>query len=300
MPCGKSIVFSSPRPIVIHQHIRSLLLACLSLVFLFLLTASAHAATYYVSTSGDDGVSCGSAQNINTPKQTFDGGIGCLAGGDRLEFKAGTYQGPTLAVPSGSSWSSATTFTHYQNDVVTIIVSGGCFLYGPCTAQSYVIVDGFIFDGGAGAIRVDHVRYINNEFKNSSSHGIPAFGCSFCEFINNKVHDNGSTPTYDHGIYISGDNNLIDGNEFYRNAAYGIQVYPDGNNFIIRNNLIHDNARAGESGSGIVLYGSGHQVYNNVIWGNNGGISARRDSMAIYNNTIYANQDFGIEVTGFP
>jgi hypothetical protein len=93
-------------------------------VFLFLLTASAHAATYYVSTSGDDGVSCGSAQNISSPKRSITAGISCLqGGGDTLFIRGGTYNEVVEPVTaSGTSWENPIWIGAYQSEVVTITI----------------------------------------------------------------------------------------------------------------------------------------------------------------------------------
>jgi hypothetical protein len=54
-------------------------------------TGAAQATTYYVATTGNDGYSCAAAQNPSTPKATIPAGVICLAGGDTLIIKAGTY-----------------------------------------------------------------------------------------------------------------------------------------------------------------------------------------------------------------
>jgi hypothetical protein len=57
----------------------------------FFVTATAHAATYYVAQNGgSDGNTC-SADNPNSAKATINGGISCLRGGDTLVVKPGTY-----------------------------------------------------------------------------------------------------------------------------------------------------------------------------------------------------------------
>jgi len=53
-----------------------------------------HAAgnTYYVATNGDDGRSCATAQNINTPRRNIGSTLtSCVQGGDTLRIRAGTY-----------------------------------------------------------------------------------------------------------------------------------------------------------------------------------------------------------------
>src|SRR3972149_12242482 len=50
--------------------------------------------TYYVATNGSNSYSCAQAKNTSTPKRNItgaSGGISCLAAGNTLIIKAGTY-----------------------------------------------------------------------------------------------------------------------------------------------------------------------------------------------------------------
>jgi len=119
---------------------------------------------------------------------------------------------------------------------------------------------------------------------------------------NNKIHGN----RYQGILITSSSNNLIEGNEIYRNSGWGIHIYNDAGgmrNNIIRNNRIHDNARVGRRGSGIIVGGPGHLVYNNLVWNNANGIdvmySGARD-IKVFNNTISHNRGAGIAVYNAP
>ena len=125
----------------------------------------------------------------------------------------------------------------------------------------------------------NHIRFRNCEVKGAKRHGVLVTNrtgaTNFNEFINLKVHDNGTTYHLDHGFYISTSYNLVQNCEVYANAAYGIHIYngyagqrADGN--IVRGNRVHDNSTLG-SGSGIIASsGSGNFVYNNVVWNHRG------------------------------
>jgi parallel beta-helix repeat protein len=68
---------------------------------------------------------------------------------------------------------------------------------------------------------------------------------------------------------------------------------------VVRRNRLYNNARVGGRGSGVlVASGSGHQVYNNLVWGNYSGIDAwsRAQNVLIANNVVYANRWVGIFV----
>src|SRR5439155_21903705 len=69
--------------------------------------------TYYVAQTGSNSNACAQAQNSTTPKATIigaSGGISCLAAGDALDIRSGTYNEsitsygtPTLPVGTSSS-----------------------------------------------------------------------------------------------------------------------------------------------------------------------------------------------------
>ncbi|MEZ4272130.1 MAG: right-handed parallel beta-helix repeat-containing protein [Myxococcota bacterium] len=112
-----------------------------------------------------------------------------------------------------------------------------------------------------------------------------------------------------HAFYVNTSYNLFEGNRIHHNGQYGIHIYDSkhlehpfhGN--VVRNNIIYDNSlnstRYGQpSGAGIILSGgTGHMAYNNVIWGNVGGIDVSYDAIdaLVVHNTVYDN-DRGISV----
>jgi parallel beta-helix repeat protein len=110
------------------------------------------------------------------------------------------------------------------------------------------------------------------------------------------VHDNGHDD-FDHGLYISSSDNLVDGCEIYNNSGWGVHVYDESNkkgkvnDNLISNNKIYRNGKSGR-GSGVILSsGSGNQAYNNEIWENIGGIQIDYGAVntEVHNNIIYRN-----------
>jgi hypothetical protein len=127
--------------------------------------------------------------------------------------------------------------------------------------------------------------------------GPSGIGGGYCELIDSLVHSNG-VDDFDHGCYMQSGNNLIDGNSVYDNTGWGITFYNGSYsgalvNNIVRNNKVYDNAAAGDRGVGIHIGGgSDNLVYNNLIWGNNGGMEVAYGGTtdnAVYNNTIWSN-----------
>src|SRR5262249_15961764 len=106
-----------------------------------------------------------------------------------------------------------------------------------------------------------------------------------------------------HGIYIKSRDNIVDQCFIHDNGEWGVHVYNGGtgvDNNVIRNSTIYNNGRSGW-GNGIILSsGSGNQAYNNIIWGNIGGILIAYWAPNTYvgDNTIYANNGWGIFIQG--
>jgi len=280
---------------------------------LFSAINSEASSTYFVDTSeGNDNTSCLNAQNEQTPKNSIGAAVSCLSAGDVIEIKPGTYvESLDNIIPSGTSWDNATTLRAQQegsviirpnsggkwNDVIAII------------GKKYIILDGLIIDGtnvSQNGLRLSgssrYIRIQNGEFRNSLHwNGIFVQDDTtiFNEFINLKIYGNGEENTNQHhGIYIRGDDNIIDNCEIYNNTGYGVHIYgksqePARN--IVKNSRIYNNGERG------LILGSGtdNVAYNNLIYGNEkSGIQigyGATNSKAI-NNTIIQNGIYGIEI----
>jgi parallel beta-helix repeat protein len=288
----------------------------------FLVAAiNAHAATYYVAPTGNDGNSCSAAQSVATPKRTVGSGLSCLRAGDTLYLRAGVYaekiDSNAQTIPAGTSWTSPVTIAAYPGEGVTLRYGGGVVNLAANYIQ-YLIFDRLKFDAartgscpvndgcGVSAISLwggaNHIRIQDSEILNSVGQGITIFpgngySSDFNEVVRTKIHDNG-TSDFDHGMYVTANNTLIDGNEIYNNTGWGISKYPSGDSNIIRNNRVHTNATLGKRGDGILLYGgSNNQAYNNVVWANDNGIGTGKETNSkIYNNTITGNRSYGAGV----
>lgn len=282
-------------------------------------------ATYYVATTGSDSNTCLQAQNPLTPKLTIAAGISCLSSGDTLIIKTGTYVENNLGlnsptIPSGGGEGTRTTVKADTGNVVTIRPSSGTgclFVY----SKSYIDIRDIIFDGinqsgngiycgrqSGNPVTSHHIRFINCEVKNTGFSGI-AFGfnqddainCSM-HAINCIVHDTGRVDNthLSHGIYNTGQNNIIDGCLCYNNPGHGIHCYAHdrtngSNNSIMRNNICRDNGT-----QGVGTYdGSNMLVYNNICYnnGNNGvRVGSRSVNVGVYNNTCYNNGSYGVRI----
>src|SRR5262249_42252897 len=142
---------------------------------------------------------------------------------------------------------------------------------------AYITVKDLILDGNQTSLQVvtinktDHgsqnIIIDNCELENSAINGM-LVGSNYNQILNSRIHDNGlgsSGPGY--GIYMVYGYNVINKNDIHHNGRYGIHLYtqnPGLTNNTITNNKIHDNTQKA-NGSGIIVGGSNHLIYNNII-----------------------------------
>jgi parallel beta-helix repeat protein len=281
-----------------------------TLAILLAASAPSPAATvgkvYYVATNGSDS----SPGTVQQPFRTIKKGISVLSAGATLYIRAGSYDevinSGQQTLPTGTSWNNAVTIGAYPGERATI---RGIVLYH--SYVKYLIFDGLIIDPNFSLDEAvylsngaNHVRVQNSEMKNARAQGVliarGSGGTDFNEFKNVNVHSNGRTARYDHGIYIEGSNNLVEGSQIHHNAAYGVHVFMSGgsttSNNVIRDNIIHNNGVLGGTSFGIILScGQGNMAYNNLVYNNTAGIQVdhRAVNAEIYNNTVYGNNAGG-------
>ncbi|HWW88482.1 MAG TPA: right-handed parallel beta-helix repeat-containing protein [Vicinamibacterales bacterium] len=238
---------------------------------------------------------------------TIAAGLQCLAAGETLLIRGGTYDESISAVPSGTSWDNKTRVAAYPGETVwlkplSLATSAGgngfvLWLDGPF---QYIEFDGLNLDGTAqsnpGVVLwistnngndPNHIRFQNAEViaPPMGGSGAVALGAHSLigatgsnQIINVKIHGGGlpggcGFMCASYGIYIAGPNNLVDKCEIYDTSGAFIQVFnadgdsPDANT--IRNTTMHDLSRAG---------GTSGQEWGILVAGNNN---------AIYNNLIY-------------
>jgi hypothetical protein len=271
------------------------------LLLLLLATTSAHAATYYVSPSGSDSTSCNVAASPSSPRQTINAGAACLAPGDTLQIKDGTYpEYLSNVIPSGRDADHPTTIraehprqvimNQVQPSWAPIITLGEP---GNPTPSRYVTIEGIVFDipldrasgaltayGGTDTDGPHHITILNNEVRGGFNSGnVSQFTTGMGQggnghhwtIIGNDFHDIGmerATPdqaAWSYGLYISGSDNIIAGNTFRRISAYGIHGYSTSDH--LHRNLICNNTFENLGGPAMLICGSDNRIMNNVIHG---------------------------------
>ena len=236
--------------------------------------------------------------------------------GDTLSLRAGTYvatiDSNSHTIPSGTSFANAPVIAGYLAETVTIRPNGGAAVVNLAHSYiQYLIFDKIIFDatGADYGIAInngaDHVRFQNGEQFGADFSGVLTVNgsgsSSFNEFINMKFHDNGAT-RFDHGLYLSTSNNLVDRCEVYNNAGYGVHIYRgDGvaDNNVVRNTISRNNSLQDLSQAGILLgSGTGNVAYNNIVYSHPNGIVVGYNAVnaLVYNNTVYNQTNYGIDI----
>jgi Right handed beta helix region len=286
------------------QSARSLCLfvAILAAMSLLLGTQASHAATFYVATYGNDA----NAGTEALPFRTIQRGARALSAGDTLIVRGGTYPETLIwVIPSGTSWNQPVTVQAAPGE--TVVLQGTAptdvAVVDIADNSQYIILDGFILDANNiawwafGIGNASYIRVMNCEMKNARYSGMEVGGHSH-EFSNLDVHDNGSSH-FDHGIYITSSNTIVEHSRFYRNVGYGVHNYStvrEVNNNTFNANMAYNNG----SGGFWVGMGNGHTVSNNIIWENGHGLILSTQNSKVYGNTIYNNfgtpRDAGIGI----
>ncbi len=287
-------------------------------------TFDVAAATKYVSPSGRD---TNDGDTPTTAYQTIDQGLREIGPGGRLYVGGGTYEEAILnTIPPGRSATERTIVTNYENQVVIVRPKAGpprvlefngnvAFITVAANAPSQIVLDGT--DVSANVVKFSsagahgagdwpaHIRLENLEIRHAPNSAVLGFSRA-CEFIRLDIHHAG-TSVYDHGMYIEGTENVIDGCNIHDNYARGIQIFMSGKHAdtqfasrnTVRNCRIHDNGRVqGTPKPGIDAdSGTGNRIYNNLIYHNGQfGLMIQMGGAGneVYNNTFFANGTTGI------
>ncbi|HXU68710.1 MAG TPA: right-handed parallel beta-helix repeat-containing protein [Polyangia bacterium] len=248
---------------------------------------------YYLSPTGSDSATGSYA----APWKTISAAAAKMQPGDVAYLRGGTYSGQVSISVSGTA-AAPITFTAFPGESPLLVepATNGSDLDTVRVLGSYIVLDHL------------HVTDQNNPGQaiwiGDNAHDVTI---QYCEVYGARgqgilisgngntvyrsdIHDNGSHPPYDHGIYCDGGNNIIRSNTIHGNFTWGVQVY---NGYT----------------SGPV--GVGHNlIESNYIWGNGAGSTAASPSSpaggmvignasnntTVRNNIICGNAQYGIEV----
>lgn len=302
-----------------HKHLVMLQFCAL---FFFIGAIAVHAATYYVSTTGNDS----NPGTQSQPFQTLAKGVSPLNAGDTLYIRGGTYNQPINVGGKSGTAGNYITIAGYPGETVIIRTSNFAIQGQNAATHVFFIFQNLVLDGSIGS--AGEYWTIGNNAHDIIIDGIDMFGWQGAgiqigsggldgyniTIRNSKLHDMKSLTcvagTRWYGTYAhNGHDILYENNDIYNNPGGGMQIYPGPNtNIVIRNNRIHDNNHCTTQNTigGVVVSTDGvqtnvgTQIYNNLIY-NNGSAPSHGSSPGvavtngangtkIWNNTIYGNR----------
>jgi hypothetical protein len=263
-------------------------------------TMSAHAATYYVATTGSD-------HNPGTedqPWQTIAHAVDLMVAGDTTYVKAGTYyerfirfsKSGTAALPIKLlNYPGHSPIIDFQDKVVTrrLLIEHGS---GSNNAIAWITIEGFEIKNAWDGIKFysgQDLTIRRNWLHDNIHQGILGVGALRILIDRNKINHNGDfarcaieawTCNQDHGIYAHGSSYTITNNLIYDNLGYGIQQngsptsfyssskhpstsFAGAANWVVAHNTLAYQANR----SGMVVWGSqctNSKVYNNIFYEN--------------------------------
>jgi parallel beta-helix repeat protein len=235
-----------------------LLKAVTAVAFLFV-AATTNAATWYVSTSGNDS----NSGTLSSPFRTINKAAGVAKPGDEVLVRGGVYYGLVSIASKGTS-SSRIVFRSYPGEVAVLDGTGTADAKDLVTLYKAEFVDFSNFEVrnatkiGITLYAANNIRLTGNEVHRSMRNGIyaghSAFGSSYDILIdNNRVHDNVLENQYQtlsgggwaNAIVVSRtDRAQITNNRVYNNYGEGIDVLMS-NNVLVRGNTVSDSFSVG-------------------------------------------------------
>ncbi|MDE2041170.1 MAG: right-handed parallel beta-helix repeat-containing protein [Patescibacteria group bacterium] len=272
---------------------------------------------YYVSASGSDA----NAGTQSSPWRTIQNAYNHAQAGDTILVAPGRYtelysSSDGIGIFLNRSGTAGRPITLRSQVKGQAIIDGGNISghnRDLLISGSYNVIDGFeITRAYAAGISIfsyqgggNYNQIINNTIDyNGNVSGIAGSGGIYDDkathdnvYANNIISHNGSqaaSNATDQGVYLCGDNDVVDNNLIIFNTSWGLQVagYDTVSNMKIYNNTIVANGQGG-----IILYLvlNNIDIRNNIIYGNTGegyGIDSYEASgggVVIDHNLIYGN-----------
>ena len=206
-------------------------------------------ATYFVAVDGNDANTCAVSQSNTSPRRSIQAALACLAAGDSLVLRDGTYGGAANAItglPNGNTTNAITLRAENEGNV---ILTAGIEL---AHSNSHLIFQGLRFqDTGGRQILGNHLKFFRNEFKGGCASG----NCAATTVGSNDVSDTADI--------------LFEDNWFHgRGGRYNLLVF-NANRVVVRRAVIRHDAgwtdTKGDPEAGLNFYNSSNCSAQNVL-----------------------------------
>ncbi len=206
-------------------------------------------ATYFVATTGNDANACAAAQIGATAKRTLQAGLACLAAGDTLIIRDGTYSGAANALTNLPNGNAANSISIRAENEGGVVLTGGLDMVH---SNAYLNFQGLRFQDTVGrAILGHHLKFLRNEFKGGCASG----NCAATTVGSNDFNDTADI--------------LFEDNWFHgRGGRYNLLVY-NANRVVVRRAVIRHDAgwidTKGDPEAGLNFYNSSNCSAQNVL-----------------------------------
>mgnify|MGYP001327286453 FL=1 len=267
----------------------------------FFTVSSAHAATYYVATTGSDSNPGSEAAAFRTIAHA----VSRMNAGDTTYVKSGVYNEGLIKFRRSGTASAPIKLLNAPGESPVInfgankanrLVHRIELNAGSETAIGWITIEGFELGYGYDGIKYYNAHDVTirrNWIHHAKAQGILGSGKNML-IDRNVISHNGESAQLDHGMYLTGSNYVITNNLIYANATFGLQMagYPwDMSQYFTGPNprltghggrvdpsyagatgwLIANNTFAYNGAAGIVIWMSGaknNRIVNNIFYEN--------------------------------
>ena len=243
----------------------------------------AQAAEYFVSPSG-------SQTNKGTeasPWPSVGFALNNATGGDLITLLPGTYLEAVVLDQSGTAGHPTVIRSQRKWEaVIRASPSHGIYV---ADGVSNVVIEGLQVVGSAiDGVKVGSYAIVRDCWiHDSGGQGVSAHRTRGTLMERNLIEHNGTDPVFDHGVYLSGTNNVVRGNVIRWNKCYGCQFYANepasSAECQFYNNLVYGNRNA------LTVWSPGGQtnyVFNNTLWSDRYVLRANFGTLCASNNIL--------------
>lgn len=256
-----------------------------------LVGAADMADTHYVATDGK-------AENngsIEKPFGSVEQALARVGGGHTIIVKHGIYRGPIFIAKEFAGTAEHPTVIKSEEKWKAVIIGAPYHVISNADNCDWVVIDGFeVLGARYDGIKMngDHNTVRNCWAHNNSHMGVAMHDQKHCVIENNLIEFNGQHIQFHHGVYADGEDFIIRNNIVRHNAGFGLQLYPSMKNARVENNLISGHKEK----PGIILScpegGGKNVIVNNTITGNRGGIAIwQGNGETVMNNILVSDRD---------
>lgn len=268
--------------------------------------SAAHAATYYVATTGSNS----NPGTENKPFLTIAYAVNTMVAGDTTYVRGGTYNEDEIRFRRPGTSNAPIRLLNYPNESPIINFNGRTAYHriliqhasGHNLAMGWITIEGFEIRNGYDGIKLHNLHngtIRRNWIHDNINQGILGVGGHHNFVERNRInhngdfqgcidgkphHGSGTVCDKQHGIYMNGNSITITNNLIYDNLAFGITMngsrsaeynpthhagpeFGPSHNWIIANNTIAYNEQRG----GLVIWGSrcnNARIENNIFYEN--------------------------------